>query len=230
MIPSFPPAETTPNIFISYSHADQTIRKKLETALKALLIDRHADLNIWSDLQIAAGSDWQAELEQAISEASVAILLITSNFLASDFIQNSELPRLLERRQKEGLILFPILAKACPWEAVGWLSRIQLIPRDNKAVWRSGGRYVDEELTAIVLEVRTALMQPAKLPEARKLVDEARSMYSQIAKDAAAQQAERQKISGDLLQHIFEITSDVKIPGAKTAKKVVNAMDAYIRE
>jgi hypothetical protein len=152
--------------------------------------------------------------------------------LASDFIRKREVPALLQRRQTSGLLLFPILAKACAWQAVSWLKQIQLVPRDNKPVWRSGGRYVDEELTAIALEVLAAVDRPDKLPEARLIIDEARAevqtIYKRILKDADAQKAERETISKALQEKIFKLAQDLR--PTKRADRAFTAMDAYIRD
>ena len=108
-------------IFISYSHRDEAEKEALIGHLSVLLHDHHT-LEIWSDDRIEAGADWEQDIEQAMERATVAILLISMNFLISDFITNKELPRLLQRRQTEGLTIFPIIAKDCAWHRVQWLA------------------------------------------------------------------------------------------------------------
>jgi hypothetical protein len=57
------------------------------------------------------------------------VLLISVDFLSSEFIRGKEIPIILERRRREGLVVFPILIKHCPWQIVDWLKKIQLCNR-----------------------------------------------------------------------------------------------------
>lgn len=147
-----------PKIFVSYSHADTRHKDRLMVHLAPL--KSAAELEVWTDAQIGGGEAWEPAIENALSSASLAIFLITADFLSSDFITRKEVPTLLERREKEGLRLYPILAKPCAWQIIQWLSAIQLRPTGAKPVWRSGGRYVEDELARIALEL-SAILQLA---------------------------------------------------------------------
>ena len=72
-------------------------------------------LSIWGDRRIAEGDAWYPEIEEALNEADVAILLISADFLTSRFIRGEEVPLLLERREKEGIRVIPLILKPCPW-------------------------------------------------------------------------------------------------------------------
>jgi hypothetical protein len=78
-------------------------------------------LDIWDDRRIAIGDDWLPEIEQAMNAAKVAVLLISADFLVSKFIRGVEVPRLLQRRQDEGLRIVPVLVRPCAWKkSNGW--------------------------------------------------------------------------------------------------------------
>jgi hypothetical protein len=140
-----------PRIFVSYSHTDT---KQKERLLKHLTpLEAAADFDVWTDSRIEVGEKWEPEIEQALAGSSIAILLITADFLSSDFVRHKEIPAILERREKEDLRLYPILAKSCAWQAVPWIQERQIRPVAAKPVWRSGGRYVDDELARIALEL-----------------------------------------------------------------------------
>ncbi len=153
-----------PKIFVSYSHADTKHKDRLMVHLAPL--KSTADLEIWTDKQIAGGQAWEPAIENALASATLAVFLITADFLNSDFITRKEVPALLERREKEGLRLYPILAKPCAWQVVQWLNSIQIRPTGAKPVWRSGGRYVEDELARIALELSAILQIAIQAEEA----------------------------------------------------------------
>ena len=112
-------------IFISYSHEDREWMDRLAGHL-AVLQSQNL-LTLWADRRIGAGSEWEREIKEAIEQSSVAILLITANFLRSKFIMGVEIPRLLQRREREGVEIIPghcqaLLLEACrmaePYEHV----------------------------------------------------------------------------------------------------------------
>ncbi len=118
-------------IFISYSHKDEAWKNRLIPHLK-ILEDRR--VTVWDDRKIDLGDDWYPEITEAIEKASVAVCLISAEYLTSDFIKKEEIPYLLERRGRDGMALFPILVRPCLWEAIEWLRKIQMLPRDGKAL------------------------------------------------------------------------------------------------
>ncbi len=97
---------TRSNIFVSYSHENRDALQQLERFLKPL--ERDGLINSWSDKVIALGEDWKAQIHAAIDAASIAILFISQDFLASDFIYQEELPRILARANNGELTVIPI--------------------------------------------------------------------------------------------------------------------------
>lgn len=137
-------------MFVSYSHKDEAEKDKLLLQLGVLpagLID------IWSDDRLGPGVNWKQEIIKSVNQAKVAILLITDNFLNSKFILETEVKTLLERREKEGIHVFPVIARACAWRKVKWLSEMNVRPKYGTPVWREGGIHVDDDLAVIAEEV-----------------------------------------------------------------------------
>lgn len=95
-------------VFISYSHKDEKWLIKLQKHLK-VLEKIGIDIEVWSDKNIQAGMKWREEIEDSLYSASVAILLISTDFLISDFITNNELPILFEREKKNEIIIIPLI-------------------------------------------------------------------------------------------------------------------------
>jgi len=94
-------------LFISYSHKDAEWLERVRIHLRPL--ERDYDIEIWDDTKIRAGSNWREEIKNAIQSARVALLLISADFLASDFITYDELPPLLDAAKKEGARILPLL-------------------------------------------------------------------------------------------------------------------------
>lgn len=149
-----------PTIFISYSHKDVAWKNRLVTHLRALELHRNS-LTFWTDEAIAMGDDWLERIQDAMSAASVAIMLISPDFLASEFISRKEMQRLLERREQDQMPIFPILVQPCVWKRVPWLSRLQMRPANAKALSKGTSHRVNEALAGIVEEIATALERVA---------------------------------------------------------------------
>lgn len=146
-----------PIIFLSYSRKDKREKDRLVTQIRVL--ERAGKVDLWSDDRIRAGSNWKSEIDRAMAKARVALLLITVNYLTSDFILDVEVPELIKRHEKAGLTIFPIIGRECPWQEISWLEKMNVRPKNGMPVWRSGGRYANQELTNIVREVAAIIKE-----------------------------------------------------------------------
>jgi len=143
-------------VFVSYSHRDEAEKEALLAHLRALQSGGDS-VEVWGDDEIGGGEAWEAAIEKAVARARVAILLVTANFLSSDFIARKEVPALLRRRELDGVTVIPVIAKACAWKKIGWLAKMNVRPKNGLAIWGAGKDQADEALAAVAEEVAALL-------------------------------------------------------------------------
>jgi tetratricopeptide (TPR) repeat protein len=110
-------------VFISYSHADSEWLRRLRVHLRPL--ERGNIVDLFDDTKIQPGGIWREEIEKALKSAKFAVLLVSADFLASDFIQENELPRLLKAAQGDGAVIIPVIVSACAFEETESLAQFQ---------------------------------------------------------------------------------------------------------
>jgi hypothetical protein len=98
------------SVFFSYSTLDEKWFNKLQAKLLPML---RGGITVWNDKRVKPGVLWKDEIKASLQDARVAILLVSPNFLASDFIQNSELPHLLKAAEERNLTILWILIEDC---------------------------------------------------------------------------------------------------------------------
>jgi TIR domain len=116
-------------IFVSYSHSDDYWLGRLQIHLKPLV--RRGRIEAWDDTQIQVGDEWRNEIRKAVENCSAAVLLISADFMASDFIDNNELPPLLEAATQRGVRIFQVLVSSSYFED-SELSRFQAVNSPSK--------------------------------------------------------------------------------------------------
>ncbi|NQE54393.1 hypothetical protein C5S29_12445 [ANME-1 cluster archaeon GoMg3.2] len=156
-------AMTKPTVFISYSHKDEAWKDRLVPHLGVL--HQEGILDLWDDRRIGAGGNWYQKIEEAIARASVAVLLVSADFLTSKFILSKEIPALLERRDKEGLHIYPVIIKPCAWKHVKWLTRMNLRPKDGRPILGGSEFQVETDLAAIADEIADIIGPTMEMPK-----------------------------------------------------------------
>lgn len=112
-------------VFISYSHVDKAWLDRLRVHLTPLKQEHEVD--IWEDTRLKPGSKWRSDIRSAIEKANVAILIISADFLASEFIRTNELPPLLKAAEEEGVLILPIIASPSLFSLTPSISQFQAV-------------------------------------------------------------------------------------------------------
>lgn len=135
-------------VFLSFAHADKAYK---DTLLKHLvLLVRRKNIEVWSDDNIIAGEGWKGKILENLHSSDIAILLISPDFLASDFINEFEIPKMLERYERNELVLVPIIVRPVLFSATE-ISKLQGLPRDGKPISMWSNK--DEAWISVVQEL-----------------------------------------------------------------------------
>ena len=141
-------------IFYSYAHADEALREHMETHLS--LLHRQGLISEWHDRQILAGDEWARDIDQHLETASIILLLISPDFLASDYCYDIEMQRALERHKNGEAQVIPVILRPVDWEGAPF-ARLKCLPRDARAVTEWDNR--DAAFRDIARGIRTAIEQ-----------------------------------------------------------------------
>ncbi len=170
---------TAVKVFISYSHKDEDLRKDLDAHLK--ILERQGYISPWHDRKIEAGDEWKKEITTYLESADVILLLVSANFLASDFCYDIETKRALERQKADGALIVPIILKPCAWQESP-VSGFQVMPKDGKpiSIWN------DQDLA--FTDITEKLKEKAK-----QLIERRQQQYLQTQQQSALEEY-RQKL------------------------------------
>ncbi len=157
--PSAPKAERR-QLFISYSHRDSAWVERLRTMLRPL--EQRYGLERWDDSRIQPGSLWRQEIEKALGSAQVALLLVSSDFLASAFVTRSELPPLFHAAKEEGLRILWVPLRPCLWQDIPEIEQFQAVIHPGRTVAEMSEVEQERAFVQIAQEIKTAFQEEAE--------------------------------------------------------------------
>ncbi len=136
-------------LFFSYSHKDEQLRNELETHLA--LLKRQGVISSWHDRRITAGSAFDQIINSELESSQIILLLISANFLASDYCYEKELSRALEKHKNESAVVIPVILHPCDWHSAPF-GQLRATPTDGKPVSTYANQH--EAFSIIVKDVR----------------------------------------------------------------------------
>ena len=148
---------STIELFYSYSHADEDMREHLEKHLS--ILRRTGEVTEWHDRRIDAGGEWKDQIDSHLESAKIILLLISSNFLGSDYCWNVEMKRALERHRAGEAVVIPVMLHPVDFEGAPF-AQLQALPKDARPV--SKWADPDEAFTDIVKGIRARIRDIAK--------------------------------------------------------------------
>jgi formylglycine-generating enzyme required for sulfatase activity len=121
----------TIEVFFSYSHKDVELRDELEKHLS--ILKRQGVIESWHDRRIGAGREWKGDIDKHLNTADVILLLISADFLASDYCYDVEMERAMERHEAGEARVIPVILRPVDWKGAPF-GKLQALPRDAKPV------------------------------------------------------------------------------------------------
>jgi hypothetical protein len=126
------------SIFISYARKDEAYMQELVSHLYPL--QRDGLISSWYDGQILPGEEWAPQIKQNLEQAQVILLLISKDFLNSDYCYEIELTKAIERHKLRAASVIPVILRSCLWDQVSIggfrLSDLQALPKDARPISR----------------------------------------------------------------------------------------------
>lgn len=118
-------------IFISYSHKDEQYREELEKHL--IMLRRSGLIETWTDRKVMPGQEWGKEIDAKLKAADIILLLVSSDFLASDYCFDVEVAQAMRQHEQGYSKVIPIILRPCDWHDTPF-GILQGLPKDGKPI------------------------------------------------------------------------------------------------
>jgi TIR domain len=147
------------SVFFSYSHKDEDLRNELEVHLAGL--KRQGVISTWHDRRITAGTELGSAIDGNLNAADVILLLISPDFINSDYCYEKEMDRAMERHRNGAARVIPVILRPCDWHGLPF-GKLLATPTDGKPVTKWPDR--DEAFLNVVQAIKAALNELGKKP------------------------------------------------------------------
>ena len=152
-----------PNLFFSYSHADESLRDQLEKQLA--MLKRQGVIETWHDRRIGAGQEIDQAIDDHINHDELILLLVSPDFIASDYCYDIEMTRAMERHAAGSAVVIPVILRACDWHHAPF-GKLLAAPQDGRPITQWTDR--DEAFLQVAKAVRHAAERWQNTPVRRE--------------------------------------------------------------
>lgn len=202
-------------VFYSYAHEDEELRNKLETHLA--ILRRNGVISEWHDRKIQAGTRWAQAIDHHVDTSNLILLLISPDFLASDYCHDIEMSRALARHSAGEATVIPVILRPVDWHGAPF-STLQALPRDAKPIttWSN----LDEAFADVAAGIRKVLDTLPAHPSGEQCL----SSKSTIEQVRVLQGAAPTRIP---VGHSRVVIGKIAIPGSDALRSELDADDTY---
>lgn len=151
-----------PSVFFSYSHADEKLRDQLDKQLS--LLKRQGIIETWHDRRIGVGQEFAGSIDAQLEACDIILLLVSPDFLDSDYCYDIEMRRAMERHEEESAIVIPVILRACMWHGAPF-GKLLATPRDGRPVTQMPD--IDAAFLEVAQSIKEAADRLRKAPNAR---------------------------------------------------------------
>jgi bifunctional DNase/RNase len=156
-------------VFISYSHKDERLKRLLEKHLSVL--QKNISIEYWSDKNILPGENWENMISEKLEAADIILLLVSANFLSSDYCYNVELQRAIDRHQAGKVTMIPIILEPVYWNELD-ISKLQALPTGAIPISKWNNKH--EACANVTKGIRDAVITSADVLARNNIEDESR--------------------------------------------------------
>ena len=191
-------------IFFCYAREDEALRLELEKQLQAL--KRQGLITMWHDRNINAGDEWEREIDKRLDSAQIILLLVSPDFMASDYSYSKEMMRAMQRHDAGEAIVIPIILRPVYWQGAPF-GKLQVLPTDAKHITSPIWPNQDEAFfnvaegirkAAEMLDARTLWLNEAKTEYEAKQYKQALAAFNKVL-DLDPNFVEAHKLKGNIL-------------------------------
>lgn len=165
-------------VFFSYSHQDEVLRNELEKHLSVLR--RQGVIDIWTDHRIGPGEEISGEIDRYLESADIILLLVSPDFLNSDYCYDIEMKRAIERHERGEARVVPVILRPCVWQSTPF-GGLKALPADGKPVTKH--QSVDDAFVEVAHAIQGMAEQLRPAPTVMEHVEPA-TRFSQRARSS----------------------------------------------
>lgn len=143
-------------IFFCYARKDKALLNELKTHLRPL--QRQGIIEVWDDGAISAGTEWEQEIAKHLDAAQVILLLVSPDFMNSDYCYSVEMKRAIERHERKEAHIIPVIVDHVYWQ-IDPLSKLQALPTDGKPVMSNSWQSLNEALFDVTVGIHKVVQQ-----------------------------------------------------------------------